>query len=291
MSVKIRMFFWVLSILTCSSVFAADKPVTPWHKAFDNPDFLENIAERKKEVAQSLKKRAIEIGGHTFHEWNKDQPSVVTTKSGLQYRVVSEGAGASPVSTDLVKVHYHGKLVNGDVFDSSVDRGEPSSFALNQVIKGWTEGLQLMKEGGKTRFYVPSTLAYGSRDMGKIKPHSSLVFDVELIKVYSLNLPNDVAGIRAFKISKMECGTPPGMPADKAAAVKIKDKAESYSACVRDYYKLATSQLEGLVRLASGGDEMRDAVLDSIKTGKQDLSTQLNPALGFMKRYQDMVAN
>jgi len=88
-----------------------------------------------------------------------------------------------PIATDRVKVHYHGTLIDGTVFDSSVDRGEPISFALNRVIAGWTEGLQLMVEGEKTRFFIPSTLAYGNRRAGKIQPGSTLIFDVELIGI------------------------------------------------------------------------------------------------------------
>jgi len=108
----------------------------------------------------------------------------VTTTSGLQYTVLQAGTGAThPNATDRVKVHYHGTLIDGTVFDSSVDRGEPISFGLNQVIAGWTEGLQLMVEGEKTRLFIPSELAYGNRSAGKIKPGSTLIFDVELLGI------------------------------------------------------------------------------------------------------------
>lgn len=116
-----------------------------------------------------------------------DTPSDSTymkTESGLKYKVVTEGTGASPKATDNVTVHYTGKLTNGQVFDSSVTRGEPATFPLNQVIPGWTEGLQLMKEGGKTIFYLPSNLAYGEMGApGAIPPNADLIFEVELIKV------------------------------------------------------------------------------------------------------------
>jgi peptidyl-prolyl cis-trans isomerase A (cyclophilin A) len=106
------------------------------------------------------------------------------TASGLRYKVIKEGTGAKPVATSNVKVHYTGKLLDGKVFDSSVERGQPIDFGLNQVIPGWTEGVQLMKEGGKYEFYIPSNLAYGERGAGGvIPPNSDLIFEVELIKI------------------------------------------------------------------------------------------------------------
>ena len=100
-----------------------------------------------------------------------------------QYEVLEEGNGKSPSATDIVRCHYEGRLIDGTVFDSSYKRGEPSEFALNQVIKGWTEGLQLMKEGSKYRFYIPYYLAYGTRGVGNIPPYAALIFDVELIEI------------------------------------------------------------------------------------------------------------
>lgn len=121
--------------------------------------------------------------GNAFLEENKKRDGVITTESGLQYEVLKEGVGASPKATDKVKVHYHGTLIDGTVFDSSVERGEPITFGLNQVIKGWTEGVQLMKEGAKYKFYIPQELGYGGRAAGKIPPYSTLIFEVELLEV------------------------------------------------------------------------------------------------------------
>ena len=122
--------------------------------------------------------------GREFLEENAKNDSVVQTKSGLQYMVLKEGNGAKPGPTDKVTVHYTGRLLDGTVFDSSVERGEPATFALNQVIPGWTEGLQLMSEGSEYRLFIPSELAYGSKGAGdKILPNSTLIFDVKLIKV------------------------------------------------------------------------------------------------------------
>ena len=120
--------------------------------------------------------------GAKFLAENAKKPEITTTESGLQYEVLTAADGPKPTGTTTVTVHYVGKLLNGDMFDSSVDRGEPISFPLNRVIPGWTEGLQLMSAGAKYRFYIPENLAYGSRGAGAaIPPYSALIFDVELI--------------------------------------------------------------------------------------------------------------
>lgn len=115
---------------------------------------------------------------------NAQREGVITTDSGLQYEVITEGKGVVPSASDTVKVHYHGTLLNGKVFDSSVDRGEPATFGVTQVIHGWVEALQLMPVGSKWKLYIPSDLAYGVRGAGEsIAPHTTLVFEVELLDI------------------------------------------------------------------------------------------------------------
>ena len=122
--------------------------------------------------------------GIAYLEKNQLEEGVKTTSSGLQYKVLNAGTGTvHPQASDRVKVHYHGTLTDGTVFDSSVARGEPISFGLNQVIKGWTEGLQLMVVGEKTRLFIPSDLGYGNRSSGPIPAGSTLIFDVELLGI------------------------------------------------------------------------------------------------------------
>ena len=122
--------------------------------------------------------------GVAFLSENAKNENITITESGLQYEVLTEGSGASPSATDKVTVHYKGTTIDGEEFDSSYGRGEPSTFPLNRVIPGWTEGVQLMKEGAKYRFYIPSRLAYGERGAGAvIVPNAALIFDIELVKI------------------------------------------------------------------------------------------------------------
>ena len=144
--------------------------------------FQEQEAKQRAAMAENGKKLKAE--GEAYLAENAKKDGVITTASGLQYTVIKEGIGKSPKATDTVVCHYEGFLTNGTVFDSSVQRGEPASFPLNGVIAGWTEGLQLMKEGGKTRFFIPYNLAYGEAGAaGAIPPYAALIFDVELIEV------------------------------------------------------------------------------------------------------------
>jgi FKBP-type peptidyl-prolyl cis-trans isomerase len=149
------------------------------------PYFKKKQEEMQAELAKGSES-AIEEGEKFLAE-NKTKEGVTTTESGLQYIVLKEGTGAQPNATSNVEVHYHGTTPDGTVFDSSVDRGQTISFGLNQVIKGWTEGVQLMKEGAKYKFFIPQELAYGANapggGSGPIKPFMPLVFEVELIKI------------------------------------------------------------------------------------------------------------
>ena len=121
--------------------------------------------------------------GKEFLAANKEKEGVVETESGLQYKIEVEGTGISPEETDTVEVNYEGRLIDGTVFDSSYDRGESVKFPLNRVIKGWTEGLTYVKEGGKIQLYIPAELGYGKRGTGPIPGNSTLIFDIELVKV------------------------------------------------------------------------------------------------------------
>lgn len=152
---------------------------------FDNkPGMDVNVARQyiqtEMQRMNETKSVAAKAEGIKFLEENKKKAGVVTTASGLQYKVITKGNGALPKSTDIVEVHYHGTLTNGTVFDSSIERGEKIEFPLDQVIAGWTEGLQLMPVGSKYIFYIPENLAYGAQDMGTIAPYSTLIFEVEL---------------------------------------------------------------------------------------------------------------
>ena len=146
--------------------------------------------EANQYIQEYLSKRQNEMSGENlkigreFLEENKKKEGVVALPSGLQYEILKEGTGPKPKATDKVKCHYHGTLINGKVFDSSVERGQPAVFGVNQVIKGWVEALQLMPVGSKWRLYIPSELAYGSQGAGSsIEPNSALIFDVELLGI------------------------------------------------------------------------------------------------------------
>ena len=158
------------------TLIAADSAITILQKFF--------TAVQEKAMEEEKAKNTQE--GKEYMETNGKREGVVTTESGLQYEVITEGKGPKPTAEDIVKCHYHGTLIDGTVFDSSVERGEPAEFPLNAVIKGWTEGVQLMSVGSKYRFVIPGDLAYGEYGMGgrgPIGPNQTLIFEVELLDI------------------------------------------------------------------------------------------------------------
>ena len=149
--------------------------------AISHNEAREIVNKYFEELESKMSAVAIEQG-QAFLEENKKGPGVVVLPSGLQYEIIKEGTGKKPKATDQVRCHYEGTLIDGTLFDSSIQRGEPAVFGVNQVIPGWVEALQLMPEGSKWKLYIPSELAYGARGAGEmIPPHSTLVFEVELL--------------------------------------------------------------------------------------------------------------
>lgn len=139
----------------------------------------DKLQQMKKEKSEANLK-----AGQEFLAANAKKPGVVALPSGLQYEIITEGTGPKPSATSKVTCHYHGTLIDGTVFDSSVRRGQPATFPLNMVIKGWTEGLQLMPQGSKWRFFIPPQLGYGDRQVSaQIAPNSTLIFEVELLGI------------------------------------------------------------------------------------------------------------
>ena len=139
-------------------------------------EFFQSLQEKMSEQARGQ--------GEAFLSENSKRPEVVTLESGLQYEILTKGTGRIPTATDSVKVHYEGTLIDGNVFDSSVSRGEPATFGVTQVISGWVEALQLMPVGSKWKLFIPSELAYGAQGAGQsIAPHSALIFEVELLDI------------------------------------------------------------------------------------------------------------
>lgn len=169
-----------------ASVFEGTAPKMTYDEAKEEiRKYFTAMEERQRQEAAALAKVNTEAG-EKFLKENGARAEVKTTESGLQYEVLEEGTGAQPKSGDDVTVHYTGRLIDGTVFDSSVERGMPATFGVNQVIPGWVEALQLMKEGAKWRLFIPSALAYGPNGAGPaIGPNATLIFDVELIKVNS----------------------------------------------------------------------------------------------------------
>ena len=169
------------------SFITAIKDEEPALKLEEYHQYIKKFQQKVEQAGQQAIAKAAESNkkaGAEFLAENAKKEGVKVTASGLQYRVITEGSGDKPVASSKVKVHYTGKLLDGTVFDSSVQRGEPIDFALNQVIPGWTEGVQLMTPGSKYEFYIPSDLAYGDRGAGNaIPPGAALIFEVELLAV------------------------------------------------------------------------------------------------------------
>jgi FKBP-type peptidyl-prolyl cis-trans isomerase len=183
---------------------------------------LSQARQAEKNKKDSLAAEANKAAGEAFLAKNKTAEGVVTTESGLQYKVITEGTGATPADGDIVKVHYTGTLLDGTKFDSSIDRGEPLEFPIGAVIPGWTEMLKLMKVGGKVTAWIPSDLAYGPRGRGpQIPGNSTLVFEMELIDTHSADAP-------AAEPAKAEAPK-----AEKKAAVKAAPKAEAKPAAAK----------------------------------------------------------
>ena len=189
---EIGMNFQSQSVEVNSDVFAQGfhdsyTESTPLLEDSEMRRVTQNYRQELRLKQAELRKQQLEenkVGGEKFLAENSTKEGVIVLPSGLQYKVINNGDGSIPKTTDKVKVHYTGKLIDGTVFDSSVERGEPSTFGVTQVIKGWTEALQLMSVGDKWEVYIPSNLAYGVRGKGpKIGPNTALVFEVELLGI------------------------------------------------------------------------------------------------------------
>lgn len=167
-----------------AAVFYGSQPKMTYDEAKAEIQAYFTEMQKKQEAAAAEMAAVNEKAGKEFLEANGTRAEVMTLPSGLQYEVLTQGEGPRPTAQDRVEVHYTGKLIDGTVFDSSVDRGAPATFGVTQVIPGWVEALQLMNEGSKWRLFIPSQLAYGPQGAGNvIGPNSTLIFDVELLKV------------------------------------------------------------------------------------------------------------
>ena len=166
-----------------AAIFNGVAPRLTMDEAREQVNKLAEELQRKHQEQEAKMAELNKKSGESFLRENGKRVEVKTTPSGLQYEVIAEGKGARPTATDQVEVHYTGKLLDGTVFDSSVDRGEPITFPVSGVIPGWVEALQMMNEGSKWRLFIPSNLAYGAQGAGPIGPHQTLIFDVELLKV------------------------------------------------------------------------------------------------------------
>ena len=166
-----------------AAIFNGVAPRLTMDEAREQVNKLAEELQRKHQEQETKMAELNKKSGESFLRENGKRVEVKTTPSGLQYEVIAEGKGARPTATDQVEVHYTGKLLDGTVCDSSVERGEPITFPVSGVIPGWVEALQMMPEGSKWRLFIPSNLAYGAQGAGPIGPHQTLIFDVELLKV------------------------------------------------------------------------------------------------------------
>ena len=166
-----------------AAIFNGVAPRLTMDEAREQVNKLAEELQRKHQEQEAKMAELNKKSGESFLRENGKRVEVKTTPSGLQYEVIAEGKGERPTATDQVEVHYTGKLLDGTVFDSSVERGEPITFPVSGVIPGWVEALQMMPEGSKWRLFIPSNLAYGAQGAGPIGPHQTLIFDVELLKV------------------------------------------------------------------------------------------------------------
>lgn len=213
------------------SLFTATQ-ITEIMKAYQEE--MMKVFQAKNEIAM---KKAAETAKAFFTE-NKAKEGIIELPSGVQYKILKEGTGAFPSETDKVTVHYKGTLLDGTVFDSSIDRGEPVTFPLNQVIKGWTEGMQKCKLGGKIQLFIPSELAYGEKTQGPIPGNSALIFEVELLKIEAAT--PEVAPVEKAKTT----------PAKKAAT-KAPVKAGAAKATAKPAVKAATPAAKPAVKPAA----------------------------------------
>ena len=174
-----------LSTLDLDQVLAGMRTIFNGEEPLMSPDEANLHIQRYLDTQKTQKYEVNKLAGEAFLADNAKRPEVHTTASGLQYEILEEGNGTKPDPTSQVTVHYHGTLIDGTVFDSSVQRGAPATFGVNQVIRGWTEALQLMSEGSKYRLSIPQELAYGANPHpgGAIQPYAALIFDVELISI------------------------------------------------------------------------------------------------------------
>ncbi|MBQ0016045.1 MAG: FKBP-type peptidyl-prolyl cis-trans isomerase [Bacteroidales bacterium] len=167
-----------------ADMLSGSKPQIPFEEVNQILSKFFSELEQAQQAQAAERGKTAKADGEAFLKANAQKEGVVVTASGLQYQVLNEGTGRQPKASDTVRCHYHGTLIDGTVFDSSYRRGEPCEFGLRQVIAGWTEGVQLMKEGAKYRFFIPYNLAYGERGAGAdIPPYAALIFDVELLAI------------------------------------------------------------------------------------------------------------